>query len=171
MGEPTGDRYQEIKVSLAALYNAGRRLIPDKADETSDCARDVDVQTEALDSAAASANNPQPLLDALATCDDVYDALTQMVKTLNYAADGLVHVANAFAGRDGDAATAANHLQKGLAHGHKPRLADVPADNGNPVTGGFQPAPPPESPRSDLDDRNRELDQDTNDVNIPNEVR
>lgn len=100
MGEPTDARYQEIKLSIAALYNAGRRLIPDKADDTSEGARQVSIRTDALDGAAASANNPKPLLDALATCDDVYDALTQMVKTRNYAAQGLVHTADGFVKRE-----------------------------------------------------------------------
>jgi len=171
MGEPTDARYQEIKLSIAALYNAGRRLIPDKADDTSEGARQVSIRTDALDGAAASANNPKPLLDALATCDDVYDALTQMVKTRNYAAQGLVHTADGFVKREDEAAEAARHLQKGLAHGHKPRLADVPADNGNPVTGGAQPAPAAETPKKDLDDRDRALDDDTDDLTIPSEVR
>lgn len=173
----------EIRADLTALYTAGKKTLPQRAQ---DVAGEASTMSGVIDSANLQCANmgDHPVFKAvLNLAIDCQHGVNRSVTTLNNLAAGVVAVADEFVGRDDYARTVFDDLQKKL--GLTPELGDRESDpvdvpgatdrdstvaDGAPMGPHVQENPDVESPEDDREERNETTDEDVDGIGIPDET-
>lgn len=140
---------EKVDLGIEFMYQAGKELIPDKADALAALAKKASQHIQEFNVQTSLAGDPPMMTNLLKVGGDIYDALCVGVKSLNAAATAVIATADDFVKHDDDARRDFEKMDArldgiSLKETPQPGPTEVPPDIGEPEDEGATPTGPRE---------------------------